>query len=199
MSWRHLIGLGYEDIWRQFAEQVDGTFTESGWVSHSRVDARWREWTMTLDRFHQGKLQYTRLRTPFLASDGFRFRLYREGFFTPVGKKLGVVQDIEVGHERFDFDWVIQGNDEARVRSLLAQERVRELLDGLSFDLDFELKDDKSWCEPLPEGVDILSLTTSSKLGNLEELRQLYELFGTVLDWLASRGLARHGDSGVNL
>ncbi|MBM3794972.1 MAG: hypothetical protein FJW31_13090 [Acidobacteria bacterium] len=107
MSWCDLVGLGYEDIWRQFAEQVDGTFTESGWTTHSRVDARWREWTMTLGRFHQGKLQYTRLRTPFLASDGFRFRLYREGFFTRVGKKLRIVQDMEVGHERFDSDWVI--------------------------------------------------------------------------------------------
>jgi len=85
------------------------------------------------------------------------------------------------------------------VRSLLAQERVRKMIDDLPFDLDFELKDDKGWLDPLPYGVDMLSLTTSSKLQNLEELRQLYELFGAVLDWLVTRGVARPADPRVNL
>ncbi|MCC6539772.1 MAG: hypothetical protein IT162_19645 [Bryobacterales bacterium] len=199
MNWRELAGLGHEDIWRQFAEQVGGVFTGSGWITLPRVDARWREWTMTLDRYSESQRQYTRFRAPFLETSGFRFRLYREGFFTPVGKKLGVVQDIDVGHERFDFDWVIQSNDEARVRSLLAQKHLRELINGLSFDLDFELKDGNTWLEPVPVDVDVLSLQTSSRLDSLEELRQLYDLFGAVLDWLVSRGLARTANPGVTL
>ena len=59
-----------------------------------------------------------------------RMRLYKEGFSSKIGKKLGM-QDIEVGIDSFDNDIIIKGSDENFIRSLLiykVQDKVLKII-----------------------------------------------------------------------
>src|SRR6185436_164275 len=95
------------------------------------------------------------MRAPYVNPGGFRFTVYRKGMFTGLGKLLGM-QDVVVGHEPFDEDFVVKGTDEARLRDLFSSERLRTLLSRQP-DVKFSVKDDEGWFGPdFPEGVDEL-------------------------------------------
>ena len=54
------------------------------------------------------------------------FRLYKEGFFSKVGKAFGG-QDVQVGHDDFDNAYLIKSNDEIFIKRLL-NPRIRQLI-----------------------------------------------------------------------
>ena len=85
----------------------------------------------------------------------FRFTVYRKGIFTEIGKWLGM-QDVWVGHEPFDQDFVIQGSDEQKLRRLFSSQKIRDLISAQP-DIHFSVKDDEGfWSKNFPEGVDEL-------------------------------------------
>ena len=86
---------------------------------------------------------FTRMRAPYVNPDGFWFRVYRRGFFSDLGKALGM-QDVEVGQPAFDEDFIIQGTDEGKLRQLFANPKIRDLIDAQK-DIDFSVKDDEGW------------------------------------------------------
>ena len=95
------------------------------------MEARHQDWTVTLDTFtvSNGKqtTTYTRMRAPYVNPGGFRFTIYRKGFFSDIAKWLGM-QDVQVGHEPFDSDFIIKGSSEAEVVELFVNTRIRELI-----------------------------------------------------------------------
>lgn len=201
--WRDLVGPGHEEIWKQFADQVGGHFTDGGWFGQDRVDAWWQQWTLTLDFYvvSTGKttVKYTRMRAPYVSRDGFRFKVYRAGFFAPMGKALGLVEDHEIGHERFDELFVVQGPDEARVRRMLRQDRIRALIEDQP-GIHFEVKDDEGYFgSTFPDGVDELYFQAVGEIKDLYQLRRLYDLFTEVLDYLCTAGHAHREDPRVEL
>ncbi|MCP4439003.1 MAG: hypothetical protein GY810_08685 [Aureispira sp.] len=52
--------------------------------------------------------------------------LYKEGFFSKIGKALGG-QDIQIGHDEFDKKFIIKSNDDRFAKSLL-DPRMRDLV-----------------------------------------------------------------------
>src|SRR5436309_2760276 len=125
---RDMFGPSREEIWRQFAGAVGGDFTQGGFWSggKTRVDAAHGQWLVTLDTqiVSNGKTSttYTRMRAPYVNPDGFRFDVYRSGLFSDIGKLFGM-QDVVVGHRQFDEDFIIKGNDEAKLRRLFDNAR----------------------------------------------------------------------------
>ena len=122
-----VFGPSREEIWRQLCSEIGAEFIDGGFWKGGKVEAHVKNWTITLDTYTvstgHSHVTYTRMRAPFVSRDGFRFRIYRKSFFTGLGKMLGM-QDIEVGQSvHFDEDFVIQGNDEYKVRSLFAKLR----------------------------------------------------------------------------
>jgi hypothetical protein len=59
------------------------------------------------------------LRASYINPDGFRFKVYRPGFFSDVAKWFGM-QDIEVGHADFDGEFIIKGTDAEKLRAVFA-------------------------------------------------------------------------------
>ena len=53
------------------------------------------------------------------------FRLYKEGFFSKIGKMVGM-QDIQLGHQNFDDQYMIKSDNERFVKQLL-NARIRQL------------------------------------------------------------------------
>ncbi len=50
--------------------------------------------------------------------DGFEFHIFEQGFFTSMAVKLGM-QDIQIGDDEFDKEYIIKSNNESKVIELL--------------------------------------------------------------------------------
>lgn len=190
---RNVFGPSKEEIWRQLSEQIGARYVEGGFLKGDKVEATHGEWTVTLDNFavSTGKviIVYTRMRAPYVNPDGFRFTIYRGGAFSGVAKWFGT-QDIEVGDEAFDRDFIIQGTDESRVRQLFANPRIRELI-AVQPEMRLTVKDDEGWFgAKFPDGVDELLFVVGGVIKDVERLQRLYDLFAETLDELCRMGSA---------
>lgn len=197
-----MFGPSRKEIWRQLSDETSARFVEGGPWRADKVEATHGQWTVTLDTFavSTGKvvIVFTRMRAPYINSDGFRFTISRRGLFSELGKLLGM-QDVEVGHQEFDHDFIIKGSDEEKLRRLFANGKIRALISGQK-DVKFSVKDDEGWFGPkFPEGVDELSFVVPGVIKDVERLKQLYELFSETLDELCRIGSAYESDPGVSL
>ena len=199
---RRMFGPSQKEIWRQLSEEIRAKFVDGGFWKADRVEASHGQWTVTLDTYvvSTGKVTivYTRMRAPYVNPDGFRFRVYRRGVFSDLGKLLGG-QDVEIGHPEFDRDFIIKGTDEGKLRQLFANPRIRALIEGQK-GIDLSVKDGEGWFgAKFPDGVDELGFVVVGVIKDVERLKQLYELFGETLDELCRMGSAYESDPGVKI
>ena len=193
---RELFGPSREEIWRQLASEIDANYVDGDFWKRDKVQASHAGWLITLDE--HGKYHHTRMRAPFLNPGGFRFTVYRKGIFTELGKYLGM-QDVEVGHQDFDRDFVIKGTDGTKLRQIFGNARIRELI-AAQPRIHFEVKDANGiferdlFAEKPPEDLDVLEFLVHSRHGKIkdkEHLRLLFDLFAETLDELCRMGTAR--------
>jgi hypothetical protein len=138
------------------------------------------------------------MRAPYVNPDGFRFTIYRKGFFSELAKLFGM-QDIEIGDEAFDEAFILKGNDEYKVQKLFEDRKIRELALAQP-QLRLEVKDSEGWFGPrFPENVDELYFHVMGVIKDIERLKGLYELFAAVLDRLCRMGSAYKEEPGVAL
>jgi hypothetical protein len=189
---RQLFGPSRDDIWQKLATELAAKYEADFWTG-AKVEVDYGAWTITLDTYtvSTGKSHhhYTRFRAPYHNPDGFRFGIYRRHLLTDLAKWLGM-QDLTVGHAAFDEAFVIQGNNEAKVRELFADESIRQLLAGQP-DVSFMVREDQGWFSRIhPEGVDELYFQAHGIIKDVDRLKELFALFGLVLDRLCEIGSA---------
>jgi hypothetical protein len=203
---RDLFGPRRDETWQQVAAAVGGNMTEgSFWGSSgSKVNAAHGQWIVTLDTYvvSTGKtaITYTRMRAPYVNPDGFQFTIYRRGIFSDIGKWMGM-QDVAVGDPQFDEDFIIKGNDEAKLRRLFADAKLRELISAQP-DIHFCVKADENrfWGgQNFPPDVDELYFQVTGVIKDLDRLKQLFDLFAETLDELCRMGSAYEKNPGVTL
>jgi hypothetical protein len=201
---RNLFGPSRDEIWRQFAAAVGGSFIDGGFWQSGRVDATHGQWTVTLDTYtvSTGKsaVVYTRMRAPYVNPDGFRFNIYRRAVFSNLGKWLGM-QDVTVGYPQFDDDFIIKGNDDTKLRRLFASAKIRDLISAQP-DINFSVRDDEHnfWGgRNFPPDVDELYFQVTGVIKNVDRLKLLYDLFSEMLDELCRMGSAYEKNPGVKL
>ena len=168
---RQLFGPSKDEVWKQLCAKIDGNFVDGGFWKNSKVEARVKEWTVTLDTFvvSTGKshIPFTRMRAPFVNADGFHFKVYRENIFSGIGRMLGM-QDIEVGHSEFDRAFIIKGNDPIKVQMLFGNAEIRRLLEAQP-SVGLMVKDDEGWFgRSFPEGVDELYFQVPGVINSME-------------------------------
>ncbi len=191
-----------EEVWRQLCQEIGAELVEGGFWKGSKVQAVVGPWRVTLDTYtvstENTHVTYTRMRAPYMNPEGFRFTIYRKGYFSGLGKMLGM-QDIEVGDPAFDDAFIIQGNNESRVQNLFADARVRALAQAQPT-MRLEVKDSEGWFGPkFPENVDELHSLVVGVITDVERLKSLFELFAVVLERLCKIGSAYKQDPGVTL
>ncbi|HEX9985919.1 MAG TPA: DUF3137 domain-containing protein [Thermoanaerobaculia bacterium] len=184
---RKLFGPSKEEIWRQLSAEIGAQYVEGGFLRGGRVEARHEGWLVTLDNYavSTGKttIVFTRMRAPFENRDGFRFRVYRKNIFSDIAKWFGM-QDVAVGHEPFDTEFIIKGNDEARLRRLFADAEIRELIQRQP-EIDFSVHHDEGWFSTThPQGTDELLFRVVGVIKDVDRLKLLFELFAETLDEL---------------
>lgn len=198
-----LFGSDKKEIWSRLATELDGTFEEGGWFAPDRVQVEYKDWVVTLDTFSRssGKssIPFTRIRAAFFNPSGFRFRVYEKSIFSNIGIWLGM-QDVVVGEDVFDERYIIQGNDEEKVRLLFAGGIIRTLITSQP-DMRLEIRDDDGgwFSNSFPEGVDELYYEMRGVIKDMDRLEALFDLFAEVLDRLCVIGVAAPGDPGVDL
>ena len=188
------------EIWRQLSEQLGGEI-HSSWRG-DKLHVEHDGWTVTLDTYvvmaNNTPLYFTRMRAPFVNRSGFRFSIKRRSLMSDVAGWLGA-QDIEVGEPEFDRQFVVQSNNEARVRELLRDSTLRDQLDAQT-SLSLTVKDDEGWFgATFPEGVDELYFSVSGVITDVDRLKDLFELFAATLDRLVVIGSADAATPGVTL
>jgi len=199
---RRIFGPSKEEVWKQLAEEIRADFVEGGSWKGSKVKGQVKQWIVTLDTYvvstGKANMVFTRMRAPYVNKDGLRFKIYRRGFFSNLGKLLGM-QDIEIGFSDFDDEFIIKGNNPEQIRLLFANPAVRELIQAQS-SITLEVKDDEGWFgETFPEGVDELHFQVLGIIKEIDRLKALYDLFGEVLNHLCFIGSAYEDDPGVKL
>jgi hypothetical protein len=197
-----LFGPSRKELWRKLSEEIDARYVDGGWWKADKVQADHGDWTVTLDTYavHAGKtvIVFTRMRAPFVNPGGFRFTVYRKSIFTGIAKFFGM-QDIEIGYPPFDHDFVVQSNNEYRVRELLANVAIRDLITRQK-DIQFSVKDDEGWFgSKFPDGVDELHFAVAGVIKDTERLKLLYDLFAETLDHLCRMGEAEKRPANVEL
>ena len=199
---RNLFGPSTEEIWKKLCAEIGAHYVEGGFWKGDKVEATHGPWTITLDtyRVSDGKtsVEYTRMRAPFLDSGGFRFTVYRKGFFSEIGKLFGM-QDIEIGDPAFDDAFILKSNDDLKLRELLGNSKIRELVNQQP-QIYFAIKNDEGFFgSTFPEGVDELYFQVLGVVKDVERLKLLYELFSETLDQLCRIGSARRDTPAVSL
>ncbi len=189
-----MFGPSKEEIWRQLCAATGADYVQGGFWKGDKVEASHGEWTLTLDNYvvSTGKVTmvFTRLRAPYINPDRFRFTIYRRGLFSDIAKWLGM-QDVVVGHEDFDRDFIIKGTDEGKLRALFANPRLRELI-AAQPEIHFTVKDRVTAAagSGFPEDADELHFHVHGVIKDIERLKLLFELFAETLDQLCRIGSA---------
>ncbi|MGO8766323.1 MAG: DUF3137 domain-containing protein [Limisphaerales bacterium] len=191
---RTLFGPSKDEIWQQFAAAVGGRFAEGGFWNGSKVEATHGQWTVTLDTYTvstgKSSATYTRMRAPYVNPDGFQFKIYRENIFSNIGKLFGL-QDVTVGYQPFDDEFIIKGNNEGKLRKLFADEKLRGMIERQP-NIYFCLREDEErlWRGQASQGVSELYFQVGCLIKDIDRLKQIFDIFSETLDQLCRMGPA---------
>lgn len=193
---RGLFGPSKDETWSQVAREIGGRYEAHGPFGTGVVRYRSGEWEITLDIYKTGSSTthtYTRMRTPFLTRNGLTFAVEREGMISAFLKRFGQ-QDIEIGDPDFDKAFLVKGNDEAKVRRLLQDPRMHQLIQ-VQPEVRFKIRADAGvFNKGFPEGVHELYFEMTGVVKDTERLRALFALFSLTLERLVEIDAAYDGD-----
>ena len=120
-----------EGALKQVARDMGAEFISGGLFGTSKVVAHIQKWTVTLDIYSvsdgEHTSTYTRVRAPLKNPGSFELTLYPEGMFGKLQKAFGSL-DVEIGVSDFDRAYTIWSNDASKARALLADGRLRQLI-----------------------------------------------------------------------
>ncbi|MDB5263242.1 MAG: hypothetical protein JWQ14_2525 [Adhaeribacter sp.] len=136
---RHIYGHHEEEVWQQLT--ADLTQTPDSLQYQAIIHQQNKEILLDIDidlgGGFEGGYATTILSANFRNADGFRFALHEESFLDDLGKFFGM-QDIQIGYPYFDTRIIVKTTDEARVRTILTDDTIREILLTLK-DFTFEI------------------------------------------------------------
>ncbi|WP_034328869.1 hypothetical protein [Alkaliphilus transvaalensis] len=200
---KKLLGPGLDEVWSQLAEEIGGEFIKGSFTKSSKLITKLKEWTIVLDTYTvstgKSSIVYTRMRVPYVTTDGFHFKVYKKSIFSDIGK-LFKMQDVVIGHEEFDEEFIIKANNEEQVRKLLSKDSIRFLInENPSITLEIQDKEEGLFVEKLPEKTRFLLFQEVGVIKDTERLKKLYLLASEVLNQLCEIGSALDDDPKITL
>jgi hypothetical protein len=182
---------GKDEVWSALAVERGGEVGRGRRGKVKLVRFRIGAWALVLDTFTESSghssHMYTRLRVAYRAADDFRFRIYRRTVFSDVGKFFGM-QDIDVGMDAIDRDYVVQSNGVGKVQSMVFQPEVAGALAALRAGRLQARKLRKAGVDTT--GLIELSYVTGGDVKDPDRLRRMLDLVCGVLEYLARSGSA---------
>jgi hypothetical protein len=203
---RRLLGPSEREVWERLCEESGAEYDADNLFQRPRVRKRIQNWTVTLSASKSAgptpitKITTTRVRVPFISTDGFRFTIERKSAGSKHGKPIGR-HYITCGHADFDTEFWINSKDAAKARALLDNPEYRRLLEAQSY-VWLKVKDHPGWFGPkFPENVDMLiyEKIDLKPMTDVTQLKSVFDLMGSTLGELCRIGSATGGDPGVVL
>ena len=138
----------------------------------------------------------TRIRAPYVARDAFSFSVQRvrarlsDGALLRGMAKLSGRHKVEAGDLGFDRDFLITANDTAKARALLADPRIRGLIQSQpSLDISAARP---AWrlFKKSSQRLSVLRFEEEGVITDVQRLKSLFELFQETLNELCQIGAA---------
>ncbi len=179
------------EIWQQFCSEISNEIVHCQVWQGERVVVKEQQWTISLDTYNRrlstkkGILNYTytRIRAPYLNQDNFQFTIYRKGVYSDLGKFFGM-ENIQSDDPWLDQNFIIQSNSQAKVKELLKNPRIYELMSSYQ-SINLPTGADEGWFGTcFPEGLDELYLQIHGIIKDIDRLKCLFELFAQTLNYL---------------
>jgi hypothetical protein len=138
----------------------------------------------------------TRIRAPYVARDAFSFSIKRlqarltDGALLRGMAKLSGRHKIEAGDLGFDRDFLITTNDTDKARALLADPRIRDLIQSQpSLDIS-SARPGWRLFKKSSQPLSVLRFEEEGVITDVQRLRSLFELFHETLNQLRQIGAA---------
>ena len=167
-----------DDPWRQFSREIGAEYIESWFLGRDKVVATVKDWIIIFEKdiyFGGDDIAYDKVFAPYVSNDGFQFNIYHKSVFSKLCKLLRMRVNMKVGYPEFEHDFIVKSNDEFKVRALLANLIIRQLIiQSVSAMDSFSLN---------RNGL-VLSFT-SMGFESVARLRSFYELFEETLNCLS--------------
>ena len=139
----------------------------------------------------------TRIRAPYVARDSFSFSIKHvrarlsDGAVLHGMARLAGRHKVEAGDFGFDRDFLITANDTDKVRALLADPRIRDLVQSQPcIDISAARPGWRLFKRSGPQRVSVLRFEEEGVITDVERLKSLLELFGETLNQLCQIGSA---------
>ncbi|GAB2797188.1 hypothetical protein GCM10027275_48270 [Rhabdobacter roseus] len=181
---RQFSGQNEEEVWQKIRADLAQKKDILDYQATIRQQNRTVELRVDIDLgggFESG-ISTTRFKAALPTTDEFKFKIYEQGLLSEVGKLFGM-QDVKIGYEDFDAKFIIQTNDEERVKVLFADETTRTTLlavaDSVLSNLTFEIN--------IPDYLDAaftektLELSVEEGIMDPAQLQAMYHVFMRVL------------------
>jgi len=174
-----------QNIWIKYSKEVNGFHELGKHTLYGRISYNYYPWELILDshtvRFPKddNSRDFTRLRAPFANADAFTCEIYKSSFSSEIAKAFGM-QDIRIGNELFDSEYIVKSSSENRIRMLLDDRYVQKKIMELD---NIHLKVGSANRETFlthPYEVDELYIEVGEILSNINQLR-FFTKFGIYL------------------
>lgn len=206
-----LFGLPKVDVYKQFASETNGVFNLGDFYNPIKVEVPFKNWTLTFDTNvtseiatistgnpYGGNTEYTRVRAVFIKTNDFQFGISNSNIFDSIANLFGS-QDIKTGYKMFDELFTIKGNDEIKVKQLLSNATIRNILMQLR-EVNLKVRTQEGiFGNQLPENVSELFFKAEDVIIIPEKLKLLTELFSEVLDQLCIIECAKSENPNIRL
>ena len=185
--WKSIFGPGQNEIWSGIASELNAEFSSSGWLQRGRIDLIRKNIIISLDTYtvSSGKtsVTYTRMRSTFENKSGLEMKIYRKNIFSWIGKLFGM-QNISIGDNKFDDEYILQGNPENDIIKIFNDNSMKSLI-RYQQDICFEIKKDNRWfIKKYPSGIEELYFQCNGVIKDEKRLKMLFELFIVTIDRL---------------
>jgi hypothetical protein len=204
---KDLFGASQAEVWKNVAREVGGTFNGGALFEKTMVRLNYGRWEIVLDsyavthstgKYGNSTTHYTRMRAPFINKDGFYFKIYNSSLFSPIGKFFGM-QDIEVGDPIFDENFIIKGNDTLKINKMFKCEILKGMI-AAQPKISFAIKDDEGlFGTRFPKGVDELYFEVPYIITDVEQLKELFDIFALTLELLVELDTVEFRRTGIHL
>ncbi|GAU77006.1 hypothetical protein [Fusibacter sp. 3D3] len=179
-----------KSAWEELSKKRNGTYGKSTFTKHENVIFQYKNTSIVLDRYTtmvgSTPIMNTRIRSIFKNPTRLSFKLYHEGFFSSLSKMLGM-QDILIGDDEFDQRFVVKSNDEIKIRQLLSDYKLKQLLFfGKPITLEIKLKDK---CLNSKD-ESILLYQATGVIKDIDTLENILNIFERFIDHMIEIGLS---------
>lgn len=181
-----------EDI----AREIGGEYIQPSILGSDKLLYDYKKWRMKLDFYADGEGgPNLRIRVPFKSLSEFNCYIYREGLFSMIGKTFGM-QDIIIGDHEFDRQFIIKSNDEFHVKKFLELAKLKEAFEDID-DPHLRITKESYSIDSYPPGdVQHLVFHANFPIPNKQQIKNVFELFGLILDHLVKLNLASDEKAG---